>query len=227
MSRHAAPRWGVIVASVVVLFAIAATAGWLYWSRPLAPRLDPEMASPTATQPSPRPSTPSPTTVQQKPCLGHKPFVPTKLEVLQLGIDMPIATLPLREDGTYPVPLYDDPRFDPKWSAVRWSQNVLACAKSGVVRLVVHTYSVGGAAGNVLGHKAQPGDVIRVASGKHEACYGVRNVRTWDLDEVPYDTLTSPTGPAGLVIAFCWDKPSQWGQWLQRRYVIAEPQTCG
>lgn len=160
------------------------------------------------------------------PCLSTAPFVPERLVVKRLGLDLPIATLPLTADDRYPVPLFSG-SLDPRWSAARWEENPLACSENGIVRLGLHTYSKEEASGNRLGLKSRPGDEIRlVGDAKSDACYAVTQVRTWDNTQIP-PSVTDPDGRPGLALEFCWDTPGNWGSWLQHRYVLARPTTCG
>ncbi len=224
MSQHKGPKGFKVL--VVVCTVLLGLTSWVFIGKPFAPPVDPELSMPSS-DPSPTPvQSPSPVAIAQA-CEGQQAFVPQRVVIKQLGISIPIESLPLRKDGTYPVPSYDQPGVDPKWSAARWNENALACAEQGVVRLDVHTYAVGGAVGNRLGQEAQAGNVIRVkgANGA-KACYYTKRVKAWDVAEIPYDEITSPAGAPGLVLEFCWDEKSEWGQWNQRKYVIATSVSC-
>lgn len=236
MSRHARPHRGVFALSVVVAILAVVLSGYIIWSSNQSVSPD-ATSTPPPSMPSthkPKSPSPSPSRATKRVCEGQRPFVPLRVSVPSLKLDMPIDNLSLREDGRYPVPLFEG-SYDPRWSAARWDQNAKACAKNqGVVRLGLHTYSDGGASGNLLGNKVQAGSVVQLygMSKQAKACYTVTPFEgdltpTWYNADVPYDRLTPVTGKGGVVFEFCWDKPSEWGQWLQHRYVVAKPALCG
>ncbi len=240
MSKHAPRNKGVLAFWVVILVVtvLFAAFGLRQYLQPQAidPQVSSPSASPTPSSEDPDPSlaaTPSP--LQQKQaCEGQQPFEPKLAVVPALKLRLPIANLPFTEDGLYPVPLFDGP-LDPRMSAARTPQNALACADGqGVVRLGAHTYREGGASGNLLGHNAQEGMTVRLY-GENKAdvaCYEITPFEgeitpTWLNGTVPVDRLTPVSGPGGVVFEFCWDKPSEWGEWNRHRYVRAVPVTCG
>ncbi|HRF28913.1 MAG TPA: hypothetical protein PL051_04760 [Candidatus Saccharibacteria bacterium] len=236
MSRHARPHWGVFEFWASVAVATILAAGFIIWSSYLTS--EPDVARPPTSLPASDSTVvpiPTPSAVKhQRVCEGQQPFVPVRITVSGLKLDMPIDNLPLTQDGRYPVPQFNG-TFDPRWSAARWIDNALACANDqGVVRLGLHTYSDGDASGNRLGRDVQVGAIVQLFGTKKHAtaCYEVTpfegNLRpTWYNEAVPYDRITPVTGRGGVVLEFCWDKPSEWGRWLQHRYVVAKPAPCG
>lgn len=165
------------------------------------------------------------TTTRQPSCASQSgSFVPTRLVLERLNIDLPVLAMPLAGDGTFPVPPMDQRGLNPRQSASWWKDGAAPGSRQGVAHFDVHTYLTMTAAGNFLGTKARTGDTIKVldGAGKVGACYRVDQISAWDLNHVP-DSLGRTTGPSGLVIEFCWDRPENWGHWLQRKYVIATP----
>jgi len=146
----------------------------------------------------------------------------------RLRVSVPVLAMPLTADGLFPVPPFSGP-VDPKWSAAWWRDGARPGSGKGMVHLDVHTYTAGGAIGNLLGASARAGDVIKLVDGRGRAtaCYQIVRIETWTVAEVTarLGQVSRTTGAAGLAVEFCWESPRRWGdhQWRLRRYLIATP----
>lgn len=179
---------------------------------------------PKATMHPSEPKSAQPTTQTCARDIGA--FVPAKLIVERLGVSVPVLAMPLNKDGTFPVPPFNG-SVDPKRSATWWNGSAKPGAGKGVVHMDVHTYTAGGALGNLFGRHAKVGDVIKIADSKGRigACYKVADIPTWGVATIPNRDVSRTTGPIELALEFCWESPNRWGDhvWRLRRYLIARP----
>lgn len=214
-----------LIPSVVGLALVSALVGCA--SADPVDRGDASATTPSqrATPPAPTNSasaSPSPSSADR--CrTSERPFLPATLSLPRLKVRLPVLSQPADEQGRFPVPPLDDPAIDPKWTASWWQDGVAAGADRGVSHFDVHTYRVGGAAGNLFATKVKRGDLIEVVSrsGAQTACYRVTGVRDWPVDKAPHALVAGASGPPGLAIEMCWDPPETWGKWTLRRHVLA------
>lgn len=191
--------------------------------------------TPTASMPSMTPDTtlsasaqPTATTLEASSMSSSRAksveaFVPTTL--VAAGKTVPVLSMPLATDETFPVPPFGVDAVNPKWSAAWWNGSAKPGSGQGVVHLDVHTYSLGGAMGNLLGKNAQVGDIIELQGADGESVrYRVSEIKTWKAADVPMDEMLRRSGPETLIVEFCWESLDHWGdgQWRLRRYDIAK-----
>lgn len=208
----------------------------------------PASGATTTTGSTPSPSSTAPGTPSRTPSTGHSPtirstpaasatpglpagctaspspMVPTRIEVGSRGVDSPVLSLGMADDGSIATPPFDQPR------SVGWfNQGPRPGSSQGKVVLTAHTFHAGGALGNQLVDADQglhPGDVIRLRDANGQVqCYryaAAQKIMVKDYDPSStaiYDT----TGRPMLAIVVCWDWEPSTRFWASRIVFYATP----
>lgn len=177
--------------------------------------------SSTGTSSSPTAST---TTLPAGCDATATPITPTRVTIKRMGVDSPVLSLGLADDGSPATPPFSQPQ------TMGWyNLGPRPGAAKGKAVLTAHTFHDGGALGNKLydqdsGLKA--GDVIALSDARgHTQCYRYTaaskvDVASYDPNStVIYDANSSPE----LAIVICWDYKASSKFWASRIVFHATP----
>lgn len=196
----------------------------------MVPDLDPIVTTPTPTAaPTPwdpeansLPSKRGKVVIQTPACAQDiKAFVPVRLTIEQVGLDITLTAQPLGAGDTLPVPISPHRAVNATTGAW-WKDGAQPGSGAGVVEIGTHTFSAGyDAAGNKV-LRVAPGAIAKLydAAGTLGACYSFdRRVDVQPADLPPSDVWRSD-GTPGLAIAACDDLDSKSKSYGVRAYHI-------
>lgn len=210
MPRRRRKSWTFYLAvmSIILALIFSAMSGWVLSHRPVEQSTAPStprhtsLAWPVIKNERPQESLPTTRPLNIKRCAVYiGQFVPVRLVVEQVGIDVPLTAQPLDKDKALPVPVVNFA------SSGAWWMDGAQPGAYGAVYIGVHTYSSGfNATGNKV-LRVAPGAIAKLydANGVVGACYLFQGdrINMSSLAVAPPPESYRTDGQPGLSIMTC------------------------
>lgn len=154
----------------------------------------------------------------------HTPITPSSIQLRSMGVDSPVLSLGLADDGTPQTPPFSQP-YTVGW----YNLGPKPGARQGKAVLTAHTFSRGHALGNAMADARtglKPGAVISMTDGQGRTlCWLVSGAtKVWVKDYDPDSTVIyDDAGRPELAIVICWDYDKGSKFWASRIVYHAEP----